>query len=316
VYLRVRERLHWAGLSPLWPAGVEVRVVYLPAEQEAAGASRSVTLTQSSLRSTGYALDSGLRLEGDGALLPPSNAGGAREPERQWRLRGSFVTHRLPAETGEDSPGGSGRGPGLLPADGPLARVDLRLSSGPEKDDVPIGVFLWSEDLARIYRPLIDDELAMVCLYEGPARWVSFFPARVSPLQAQPGRGSEPSGELLSFSIEPNRLDLRVRWSGSEPGTLEIHDAYWKGWRATVNGQPAEVRPSGPGGQGLWRQVEIPPGEAEVTLTYHPPFVGFSLALTMIGVICCVLICRPGRREPAISAPSPTPESASEKNSV
>jgi Bacterial membrane protein YfhO len=68
-------------------------------------------------------------------------------------------------------------------------------------------------------------------------------------------------------ALEPNRTSLTVHTAA--PGILVLTDGYAKGWRALVDGKPANLFRA----NGAFRGVCIPgPGDYQVELTYEPPY--------------------------------------------
>lgn len=161
----------------------------------------------------------------------------------------------------------------------------------------PFGFFVWSDKLQEVFNPIAESELAMVTRYSGPARWTQLLSL------ANPWQTAE--GEVSPTSITANELQLTANTDA--PAILEIHDAYFRGWTARVNNQPADVRPSGPDGQGLWRWVAIPPGESTVTLRYWPPLLTPALILTALGwlAITILMFRKPSPMSPKDGVESP-----------
>ncbi len=96
--------------------------------------------------------------------------------------------------------------------------------------------------------------------------------ARIAPLRAFLYRLREPTprfealehGEVQLEAEAPGRLLLRVE--GEHPGRLLVRDAWTPGWRATVDGAPAEVV-----NLAGHRVVPFPAGRHTIDLRYHPP---------------------------------------------
>ena len=67
-----------------------------------------------------------------------------------------------------------------------------------------------------------------------------------------------------------------MRTAGDRPGLLVLSDAYYPGWRATVDGEAAPIYPTNV----LFRGVPIPAGEHTVVFTYAPSgwLLGWGLA--------------------------------------
>ncbi len=82
--------------------------------------------------------------------------------------------------------------------------------------------------------------------------------ARAQAAEAQAGEGVT----LVDYRDE--RQSYRVQ--ATETGLLVIADAWYPGWRATVDGQPAEILKANL----LYRAVRIEPGDHEVVFEYAP----------------------------------------------
>jgi uncharacterized membrane protein YfhO len=57
---------------------------------------------------------------------------------------------------------------------------------------------------------------------------------------------------------------------------LILSDAYYPGWRATINGQPTEIFPA----YSVYRGILVPQGKHTVEFYYHPWTFTLGLALT------------------------------------
>jgi len=81
---------------------------------------------------------------------------------------------------------------------------------------------------------------------------------------------------IVSYSPERIVIDVTAR----RPGYLILTDAYYPGWIATVDGQPAEVERA----DIMFRVVKVPAGQHHVEMRYQPQ--SFSLGLLIsIGTV-------------------------------
>jgi uncharacterized membrane protein YfhO len=64
-----------------------------------------------------------------------------------------------------------------------------------------------------------------------------------------------------------------------------VHDAWWPGWQAWVDGKSVEIQP-----QGLWRALDLTPGRHTIVMTYQPASIQKSLQLCAGGAGVLVLI--------------------------
>ena len=85
------------------------------------------------------------------------------------------------------------------------------------------------------------------------------------PSQGGAGAGAPGTDSQLSLSsYAPERVVVRAR--SAEPGLLVLKDAYYPGWRATVNGEETPIFAA----NALFRGVPLPAGESEVVFSYRP----------------------------------------------
>lgn len=90
----------------------------------------------------------------------------------------------------------------------------------------------------------------------------------------------EAPGEVRGFQLEPNSVEFT--YEAHTPGILVLTDSYDAGWKAEVNGEPAEVLQV----NGVFRGVRIEsPGEYIVRFLYEPPYWKLSLILAGIGLL-------------------------------
>ena len=101
--------------------------------------------------------------------------------------------------------------------------------------------------------------------------------------------GQEDTGvaELPSVKIDVDRNDhLACEVSSGSSGFLVLHDSYFPGWEATVDGQPAEIVRA----NYLFRAVALVPGKHRVEFTYRPASLKAGIALSGISGLLLLLI--------------------------
>ena len=71
----------------------------------------------------------------------------------------------------------------------------------------------------------------------------------------------------------PNQLSLEVR----SPGKLVIHDTFYPGWQARVNGQPVTIDPYGD----IFRSVAVIQDNSRVIFDFRPRsfYIGLWISL-------------------------------------
>ena len=88
--------------------------------------------------------------------------------------------------------------------------------------------------------------------------------SRAAPLPSLPPDQSAPRPvRLVSYGSQ--RVELEV--PAGAPGLLVLTDAYFPGWRATVNGRPAPIMPT----DVAFRGVMLGGDASTVVFTYHAP---------------------------------------------
>jgi uncharacterized membrane protein YfhO len=70
-----------------------------------------------------------------------------------------------------------------------------------------------------------------------------------------------------------NRLDLSVK--GSRGGLLVMHEQWYPGWKATINGADAEILRV----DGVYRGLWLPEGDLDVRTRYEPWSLRLGLGL-------------------------------------
>jgi uncharacterized membrane protein YfhO len=105
-----------------------------------------------------------------------------------------------------------------------------------------------------------------------------------------PMAGDASRDEAVIDAFHRNSIELHV--SSSWPALLIVAEAWCPGWRATVNGVPAEVLPAN-----VWmRAVPVPAGESRVELHYVEPSLARGAAISLCALLVLVAIGWRSRR--------------------
>jgi hypothetical protein len=86
-----------------------------------------------------------------------------------------------------------------------------------------------------------------------------------------------------------SRVSLSVRLSC--PAMVIVSDTYYPGWRAFVDGAPAQIYSV----NGAMRGILAPAGAHSVTMRYRPMTVYGGAALTFVGILGVALLARSKR---------------------
>jgi hypothetical protein len=156
----------------------------------------------------------------------------------------------------------------------------LATLQGPFLD--PIRIFTVPDTLPRAYvvggARVVSDPQALVALASP-----GFDPRREAllatglPLAEAPGfRGS---ARIAAF--RPDRVRLEAETSG--PGFVVLLDTHGRGWRATVDGQPAEVLRANL----TFRAVRVAAGRHSIEMVYRPPgmLLGLAAGVLSLGLL-------------------------------
>lgn len=102
---------------------------------------------------------------------------------------------------------------------------------------------------------------------------------------------SDEGRETPATIIEERPGFVSVRIGETRPGVLVLADAYYPGWTAAVDGRPTPVIPV----DGMFRGVEIGPGEHEVNIEYAPASLQAGAITSGITLLVVLLALRPWR---------------------
>jgi hypothetical protein len=104
-------------------------------------------------------------------------------------------------------------------------------------------------------------------------------------------------GEVRVVRYESNRVELATRSVG--PSLLVSSETDYPGWRATIDGQPAEIRTT----NYAFRGLVVPAGNHTVVMEFRPPVLGWGALLT--GVTLAALGVGLGRRLKPVADATP-----------
>lgn len=106
-------------------------------------------------------------------------------------------------------------------------------------------------------------------------------------------------GTARVVTHEPDEVEVQAQ--ASRTALLVLSDNYYKGWRATVDGRPAEIHRT----NHTFRGVVVPAGTHTVRFTFEPRelYLGFYIYLACIALLLLYAgFLLVGRRRPAIAA--------------
>jgi hypothetical protein len=131
----------------------------------------------------------------------------------------------------------------------------------------------WMAPRARIVSADVARTLRRRGVYEREEPWIAGEPVH-SPEPDASGPAWR-AGEVLVQRPAMDRLDAAVR--GSSGGWLVFAEQSVPGWKATVNGEDAEIEPA----YGFLRAVAVPPGDSVVRTKYEPTSLRAGASLTI-----------------------------------
>lgn len=108
---------------------------------------------------------------------------------------------------------------------------------------------------------------------------------------APPGAEGDRPGSMRRMSRTPERI-VYDRDAEGAPGYLLVPDAWFPGWRAEIDGQPAAVYRA----DLLFKAVWVPREAREVVLTYEPASLRTGAAISAAGLALWIALMLRGRR--------------------
>jgi hypothetical protein len=134
-------------------------------------------------------------------------------------------------------------------------------------------------------------------LVEEEPKWVNpshaLFNPLTSPLVKGGGRGITKRGlrgNVDLISERNNRLQLLIKTT--EDSLLVLNDTYYPGWKAFVDGKETKIYR----GDYTFRAVPLNTGEHRVEFVYDPLSFKLGAAITLFGIIGCIVIGLATRR--------------------
>jgi len=109
-----------------------------------------------------------------------------------------------------------------------------------------------------------------------------FDPSQTAIVEAELATGPLSPGEVRVVSYAPNEVRLRTRSAGD--GFLVAADAWYPGWEAAIDGQPARVYST----DVAFRGLRVPAGDHQVEMRFVPRILWRSAAvsgLALLGVL-------------------------------
>jgi 4-amino-4-deoxy-L-arabinose transferase-like glycosyltransferase len=136
--------------------------------------------------------------------------------------------------------------------------------------------------VAYQWRPASGLEEAVRLTVASPTRSLLRAPV-IEGLDAAPETGPAPTPATI---VDEGHDELRVRVETQRPGLLVVLDAYYPGWKAEVDGEPARILAA----NGAFRAVALPAGADEVTFEYEPTSLKAGALLSGATVVGCLML--------------------------
>jgi fermentation-respiration switch protein FrsA (DUF1100 family) len=152
----------------------------------------------------------------------------------------------------------------------------VEVASVPSPFPLPIRIFRVRDPLPRVYAVGRGRVVEAGRTY-GPLVDEKFDPRQEVLLAAGPAVVSEGfAGALRVLEQKPDRV--RVEADFDQPGYVVVSDTYDPGWKATVDGQPAELVRANI----AFRAVRVPAGRHVVEQVYRPGAVQVGLSISLL----------------------------------
>jgi len=127
----------------------------------------------------------------------------------------------------------------------------------------------------------------------------SFDPARTALVEAPITLNSQNADSKASATIAAlSSKHMEVRTSSATAAFLVTSDAFYPGWRASVDGQPATLWRADYGIRG----VMLPPGRHTISFDYSPRRFYLGAVISVISLLALSALAWAGRARPGIRA--------------
>jgi uncharacterized membrane protein YfhO len=130
-----------------------------------------------------------------------------------------------------------------------------------------------------------------------------FDPSETAIVEGDAPAAPPAPGEVQVVSYAPNEVRLRTRSAGA--GFLVAADAWYPGWEAAIDGQPARLYAA----DVAFRGLRVPAGEHRVEMRFVPRILyraAVVSCLALLGLMWALIAGRTTRR-PAPAATAATP---------
>jgi hypothetical protein len=107
-------------------------------------------------------------------------------------------------------------------------------------------------------------------------------------------RDPPPTAPGRILSVERRAGTVRLEAESQGPSLLVVQDAFWPGWRAAIDGAPAEILAA----DFLVRAVRWPAGRHRLEMAYDPPELRVGLVLSGLGAVLSLLLAARAARAP------------------
>jgi hypothetical protein len=163
----------------------------------------------------------------------------------------------------------------LASAPAPRGARDLRLEfRGP-------GEFVYSNRtalprawVAHTWRAASGEQAGVDATVRSPTARLLTAPI-IERAPAAPGTGGPPEpARVRRRGTDGTVIDVQAR----APGQLVVLDTYYPGWKATVDGRAAPIRPA----NGAFEAIPVPAGSHVVELSYHPRSVRIGIWISIL----------------------------------
>jgi hypothetical protein len=134
--------------------------------------------------------------------------------------------------------------------------------------------------VAQTVEVVADVHEAVARLRAGQDREHATLLAPIAGWQSSPPAARPARAEIVAFA--PERIVIDV--DSARPGLLVVAEAWYPGWRATVNGRGAACLQA----NGWMRGVAVPAGRSEVVLSFRSRYLPLGAAISLGSLALCL----------------------------